>query len=147
MASTSRQWLGRIAVGLVGLLVALQLVPYGRDHTNPPVTQEPAWPSPQVRELAVRACFDCHSNQTQWPWYSNVAPISWLVQHDTFEGRGSLNFSEWNKPQRKRDDAADEVREREMPMPIYLWMHGSARLTDDERTVLADALAKLAAAP
>ena len=68
--------LGTVAVGLV----AIQFVPYGHNHTNPPVTREPIWDSPQTRELAARACFDCHSNQTDWRWFTNVAPISWYVQ-------------------------------------------------------------------
>ncbi len=78
----------------------LQLVPYGRNHTNPPVAAEPAWASAQTRALAVRACFDCHSNETTWPWYSNVAPVSWLIQRDVDEGRRRLNFSEWNTTRR-----------------------------------------------
>ena len=61
--------------------------------TNPPVVSEPKWDSPQTRTLAKRACFDCHSNETVWPWYSNVPPISWLVVSDTVRGRASLNFS------------------------------------------------------
>lgn len=83
-----------IVVGLVALFLLIQLIPYGRQHTNPPVVAEPAWDSPQTRDLAVRACFDCLSNDTVWPWYSNVAPISWLVQRDIDEGRQRLNFSE-----------------------------------------------------
>jgi hypothetical protein len=74
-------------IGAVILLVGIQVIPYGRSHTNPPVTGEPAWDSPKTRELAVRACYDCHSNQTVWPWYSHIAPISWLVQQDVDEGR------------------------------------------------------------
>ena len=77
--------------GLLLLLAAAQLVPYGRDHDNPPVVAEPAWGSPATRELARRACFDCHSNETQWPWYSNIAPLSWLIQRDVDEGRDELN--------------------------------------------------------
>jgi hypothetical protein len=83
-------------VGVVVLFGLIQLVPYGRDHTNPPVVAEPAWDSPQTRALAVRACFDCHSNETVWPWYSNVAPASWLVQRDVDDGRRRLNWSEWS---------------------------------------------------
>ena len=63
---------------LAGLFLAIQFVPYGRDHSNPPVIGEPTWNSPETRALAVRACFDCHSNETVWPWYSNIAPVSWL---------------------------------------------------------------------
>src|SRR5687768_3027163 len=78
------RWLG---VAIVGVLAAVQLVPYGRDHTNPPVRQEPAWDRPQTRALVARACFDCHSNETTWPWYSHIAPVSWLIQRDVVEGR------------------------------------------------------------
>jgi len=76
--------LKKILIGMVlagGIVfIAMQLVPYGHAHTNPPVTGEPKWDSPQTRELAKRACFDCHSNETDWPWYSNIAPVSWLIQ-------------------------------------------------------------------
>ena len=72
------RWLGT-AVAVV--LVAIQLVPYGRDHRNPPVTQEPRWDRPETRALAMRACFDCHSNETVWPWYTYVAPVFFAVPH------------------------------------------------------------------
>jgi hypothetical protein len=129
----------RVLAGLVGLFVVIQLVPVGRDHTNPPVKAEPPWTSPDVRALAVRACFDCHSNETKWPWYSNVAPVSWLVSHHVDEGRDELNFSEWDKPQRHAKDAAEELREGEMPMPPYVLLHAEAKLTDAEKKQLADA--------
>ena len=67
---------------LLGLVVLIQLVPFGRSHTNPPVVKEVAWDSAQTKALVRRACYDCHSNETVWPWYSNVAPVSWLVQRD-----------------------------------------------------------------
>ena len=89
-------WTGLVVLGIFALI---QAVPYGRSHTNPPVTAEAPWDSARTRELAVRACYDCHSNETTWPWYSNVAPMSWLVQRDVDEGRGVLNFSEWDQPQ------------------------------------------------
>jgi hypothetical protein len=82
------------AVGVLVLAVLIQFVPYGRNHTNPAVIMEPTWDSPQTRQLAVRACYDCHSNETAWPWYTNVAPVSWLTQHDVDDGRHKLNFSE-----------------------------------------------------
>ena len=78
-------------VGVLGLLV-IQLIPYGREHSNPAVVSEPPWDSPATRAFAVTACFDCHSNETEWPWYSNIAPMSWLVQRDVDEGRQHLNF-------------------------------------------------------
>src|SRR6187401_216218 len=81
-----------IALTLLIAFGLIQLVPYGRDHSNPPGRQI-AWDSARTEQLMADACMDCHSNQTQWPWYSNVAPISWLVQHDVNEGRGRLNLS------------------------------------------------------
>lgn len=125
--------------GLVGIFVVMQLVPYGRDHTNPPVKAEPQWTSPEVRALAVRACFDCHSNETKWPGYSNVAPVSWLVQHHVDEGRHELNFSEFDRPQKHAKDAEEELREGEMPMGGYVAMHAEAKLTDAEKKQLGDA--------
>lgn len=131
-----RRFVKPILLGLLALAAVIQLVPFGRDHTNPPVTGEPAWDSPATRELAKRTCFDCHSNETEWPWYSNVAPVSWLVQRDVNEGREKLNFSEWDRPQKHADEAAKEVREGEMPMWIYLPTHPEARLTDTEKQQL-----------
>lgn len=129
----------RVLGGVVGLFVLMQLVPYGRDHTNPPVTAEPSWPSPEVRALAARACFDCHSNETKWPWYTNVAPSSWLVAHDVEEGRRELNFSEWDRKQKHAKDAEEELREGEMPPGVYLPLHPEAKLTDAEKKQLGDA--------
>ena len=134
----------RVLVGIAtvtaALFVAIQFVPYGREHTNPPVRQEPAWDSPQTRALVERACFDCHSNQTEWPWYANEAPVSWLVQHDVEEGRGALNFSEFDRPQEEAHEAAEEVEEGNMPMPIFLITHPEARLSDAERAQLVGGL-------
>jgi hypothetical protein len=134
-----RRWVRWAAIAGIAF-VAIQLVPYGRDHANPPVSAEPPWTSPEVRSLAARACFDCHSNETKWPWYSNVAPVSWLVTYDTLEGRRKLNFSEWDRAQREADEAGEAIREGEMPLPIYLPAHPEARLTDAEERVLADGL-------
>jgi mono/diheme cytochrome c family protein len=133
-----------VAVGLVAGFALIQLVPYGRDHTNPPVKAEPTWDSPRTRELAKQACFDCHSNETVWPWYSSVAPVSWLVQRDVDDGRSRLNFSEW--PQSPAGGAeiagetAEVVREGEMPPLQYKPMHSGGRLTDAERQELASGL-------
>ena len=80
-----------IAFGLVASLVVIQLVPYGRDHTNPPGGRQIAWDSPRTHELMTNACMDCHSNLTKWPWYSNVAPTSWLVQSHVDDGRDELD--------------------------------------------------------
>ncbi len=127
--------LGLIAAG--ALLLA-QAVPFGRDHHNPPVAMEPAWDTPATRKLAVRACFDCHSNQTRWPWYSWIAPISWVVTNDVMGGRHRLNFSEWDRPQKDADEAIEAVLEGWMPLAIYPPFHPEAALSDPERTLLAD---------
>jgi hypothetical protein len=134
-----------IIVGLgVALFLLIQLVPYGKDHTNPPVVAEPKWNSPQTRELAKRSCFDCHSNEVVYPWYSNVAPVSWLVQRDVDEGRGRLNFSDWNannpRSARIAREAGETISEGRMPMPIYLIQHPNAKLSDAEKQILIDGL-------
>jgi hypothetical protein len=89
-----------------------------------------------------RACFDCHSNETVWPWYSNIAPVSWLVQRDVNGGRRHLNFSEWEIPQQHAKDVAEQVREGEMPPWFYLPMHPSARLTSTEKQALVEGVGK-----
>ena len=126
----------KLIIGAFALFVLIQLVPYGRDHTNPPVQKEPAWDSPETRALVKRTCFDCHSHETVWPWYSHVAPVSWLVQHDVEDGRHELNFSTWGVKQKHAKDAAEEVEEGEMPIPIYLPTHPEARLSDAEKAAL-----------
>ena len=133
---TRRFWV-RAGLLFVMAFVAIQLVPYGRDHVNPPAGIEPAWDSSETRALAKEACFDCHSNETEWPPYSNVAPVSWLIQHDVSEGRAVLNFSEWQRPQEEAKEAAEEVVEGGMPLRIYQLMHAHARLSAAERERLA----------
>jgi len=125
---------------LAGGFLLLQLIPYSRNHNNPPVNSEPAWDSPQTRELAERACFDCHSNETEWPWYSNIAPISWLVQRDVDEGRHKLNFSEWGSGGGEREEMAKSIY-KDMPPKVFLITHPEALLTDAEKEMLAQGLA------
>ena len=102
--------------------------------------QEPRWDGPETRALAVRACFDCHSNETRWPWYSHVAPASWLVQRDVDEGREALNFSEWQRTYKEAGESSETVNEGEMPLQTYVLMHPSARLSLAERRALAQGL-------
>jgi hypothetical protein len=144
MKLPNRRWWSWAAKGLLLGFLAIQLVPYGRDHTNPPVGSEPVWDSPETRALARKACFDCHSNETAWPFYSHVAPASWLIQHDVTEGRATLNFSEWQRPQDEATEAAEEVSEGKMPPRIYRLMHAHARLSDADRDRLARGLASTA---
>src|SRR5690606_30867239 len=101
MTASLRRLLRKVVMTLaflVGFVGVLQLVPYGQARSNPPVIQEPAWDSPRTRELAKRACFDCHSNETRWPWYARIAPMSWVLQRDVEAGRSVMNFSEWTRP-------------------------------------------------
>jgi hypothetical protein len=139
-AMTWRRILGRVALGMLVVLVALQLVPYGWRHPNPPVTAGVAWPSEQAEELARAACYDCHSNETEWPVYSYVAPMSWLVRYDVERGREELNYSEWDREQEEADDAAETVEDGSMPPRQYTVLHPDARLSDDEERILIDAL-------
>ncbi len=141
-----------VLLGLAGVFVLLQLVPYGRQHTNPPVVSEPPWGSPEARQVAQRACFDCHSNETVWPWYSNIAPISWLIQRDVEEGRAKLNFSEWGVSQGEgewgeAEEGGEGVREIArvvqrgfMPPPYYVLLHPQARLSAQEKQMLIQGL-------
>ncbi len=138
MFNTVARW------GFLGVvaLVLLQAVPYGHDHINPPAGTEPAWNSPQTRDLAVGACFDCHSDQTVWPWYSSVAPVSWLIERDVTSGRRRLNFSQWGAEQRGARDAAETVQRGSMP-PFYYavpLLHPSAQLSSEARQTLAQGL-------
>jgi hypothetical protein len=134
------RWVRRILIGLVILFVVIQLVPYGRDHSNPNVVQDAPWPDARSATLARTSCYDCHSNETDWPVYSNVAPISWLVQRDVDEGRDKLNFSRWDESQAKLDKAADQVERGKMPPANYTRIHSSAKLSDEEQQVLVAAL-------
>lgn len=138
----NRRWLFRAGIGLLAAFLAIQLVPYGRNHSNPPVRSEPQWDSPATRALARQACFDCHSNETEWPAYASIAPASWLIQHDVDEGRAVLNLSEWQRAQEEAAEASEELLEGEMPPPAYRLMHAHARLSPSDRDRLAVGLAK-----
>ena len=120
-------------------VVVIQFVPVARP-SNPPVTSEvPA--SPEVRAILRRGCYDCHSNETAWPWYSKVAPVSWLVARDVREGRAELNFSTWDQYSTKQRakklrESFEEVAEGEMPPWFYMPVHSDAVLSPQERSAL-----------
>jgi len=129
---------------VLGCFVLIQLIPYGHDRVNPAVVKEPVWDNPSTRALAKRACFDCHSNETAWPWYSRVAPVSWLVYNDVQEGRSRINFSDWR-------DATGEQFKRvisggDMPPAQYRLAHPEARLTPAEKEKLIEGLSLTTAA-
>jgi cbb3-type cytochrome oxidase cytochrome c subunit len=132
-----------IIIVLIALFVIIQFIPLGKGHSNPPVVSEPNWDSIQTRELAKVACFDCHSNETIWPWYSNIAPVSWLVYYDVVDGRRRMNFSDWqNIRLLEPGEIASVVNEGEMPPFQYLLIHNSARLSATEKTQLINGLLK-----
>ena len=125
------RWKRALAVVVV-LFAAIQIVPVSR--TNPPVeTMVPA--PPEVHAVLRRACIDCHSNETAWPWYAHVAPASWLVTHDVNSGREHMNFSTWNRlAPNERTEIAQKIREEvargTMPLGIYTPLHPEAVLSD-----------------
>jgi hypothetical protein len=125
--------------GAIFLGGIVQLVPYGWTKTNPRVTAEAPWPDAEAEAIARESCYSCHSNETDWPAYSYVAPMSWLVRRDVDRGREALNFSEWSD-ESEPDDAAEEVEEGSMPPSQYTMIHRGARLTDEEARVLIAAL-------
>ena len=139
----------KVVLGAVGALLVMQLAPYGRNHTNPPVVKEPAWNDPATRALAKRACFNCHSFETVWPDYASIAPASWLVYRDVIEGREHLNFSDWQAGRREGeqpDEMAKEINEGEMPPLVYRLAHPEARLSPAEKMQLIQGLRTTAAA-
>lgn len=127
---------GWIAAGGLAVLLLFQAVPYGRNHTNPPTTGSPAWDSPRTEMLARQACFDCHSNESRWPWYASIAPVSWRIQRHVDEGRQKINFSRFDRPQEEVGEAAEEVAEGNMPPWDYALMHPQARLSGQDRQAL-----------
>ncbi len=131
-------WLKRIGIGLVALLVVLQFVPIER--ANPPERGEAPGP-PEVQALLRRACFDCHSHETKWPWYAQIAPISLLIARDVKNGRKEVNFSLWEKyderrKARKLKEITKEVEKGDMPLFYYLPLHPDAKLSAAEREII-----------
>ena len=122
----------------------LQVLSGRGDRTNPPDGALASFDSPATEALAKRACFDCHSNRTHWPWYSAIAPISWRIQGHVVEGREKLNFTDFAPAIEKVAEAAGEagetVTKKKMPPVDYLLLHPEARLTAAESAALATGL-------
>ena len=137
--------------GLLGagaVLVVAQLVPV--DRSNPPVHGEVAAPA-EVRAILRRACYDCHSNEVQWPWYGRVAPVSWLLERDVREGRKEVNFSvfgEYPEKRRRRKwtEIPEQVQKGEMPPWFYVAVHREARLSESDKAALVEWARESAAA-
>jgi mono/diheme cytochrome c family protein len=131
----------KILGAIVLLMIAVQFIPYGKNHANPPVMAEPEWDSQQTRDLFVRACADCHSNETRWPWYSHIAPLSWLVQYDVEEGREHFNVSMWGVQKKNEgNEAKEEFEEGEMPPWFYVLLHPEAKVSKNERETFSNGL-------
>ncbi len=125
----------KIGYGVFILLILIQFIPV--DRSNPPVTQEIHIPG-NLKPIIKRSCYDCHSNETRWPWYAYIAPVSILITQHVQEGREEANFSEWDKYDLKKkldilEDIEEKVREDKMPLRSYLWVHRDARLTPQEK--------------
>ena len=137
---TKRWWLTALVAAVVVFLL-MQFVPMR--VSNPAVTGEPKWDSPQTRALAVKACFDCHSNESQPLWFEKIAPLSWWITNHVDEGRSALNFSEWTTGGKgETGDMVEAVRNGSMPPSNYYWfgLHQNGKLTAAERQQLADGL-------
>ena len=130
--------------GLLALLLVIQLVPYGRDHTNPPVTKAAVFDA-GTQQIVTETCADCHSNLTRWPWYAGVAPASWFVQSDVDGGRKVLNFSEWDTPQPALSKLVGAISRGQMPPRKYrvLPNHAKARLSQAQKAQLIAGLRRL----
>jgi hypothetical protein len=144
-----RKLLKYSAAILVLVLIVIQFIQ--PDRSNPPVNsastfEAAAKPSPELTSVLRKACYDCHSHETTWPWYSRVAPVSWLVAHDVKEGREHLNFSEWgmygpDMSQLKLKQACSEVKRGEMPLMQYKLIHAEARLSQADVDTICGATA------
>ncbi len=146
-----KKWLKIIAYVILATFAIAQF--FRPERTNPPIDaartmQAQLQVPPHVDALLQRACQDCHTNNTNWPWYSNITPVSWFVADHVTEGRRELNFSEWAKYDAKRADhklegISEVVEERAMPLPSYLPLHSHARLSEEDiRTLSAWAKAE-----
>lgn len=141
----------KIILGLIILLVLIQFIRI--DKTNPPVDTTKDFitltkPSDEIKGILVTSCYDCHSNQTTYPWYSNVAPVSWWLKDHINEGREHLNFSEWGnykekRQQHKLDECIEEVHEGEMPLSSYTITHKGAALSPAQQETLNNWIATL----
>ena len=144
-SSPGRRQAGILASATFSVVVVfglIQLVPYGKSHSNPPVTGEPAWATPETRELMVRACYGCHSNEVVYPAYADIAPISWMVASHVSEGRSEVNYSEFAASRRGFDETIEVILDGSMP-PAYFTrfgLHPEARLTDAEVATLVAGL-------
>ncbi|MFK7900534.1 MAG: heme-binding domain-containing protein [Cyclobacteriaceae bacterium] len=134
----------KIVAAVILLLIAIQFIPV--DKENPRSVAELDFfeintPSNELHVLVKKACYDCHSNQTEYPWYASVAPVSFVVAHHIEEGREHLNFSDWGtyserEQDHKLEECIEEIEEDEMPLKAYTWLHSSANLNSEDKEKL-----------
>jgi hypothetical protein len=134
------QVLKRVLLALAIVFVAIQFVPFGWWHDNPPVVDDAPWPDAAAASVARSSCYACHSNETDWPLYSYVAPMSWLVRNDVESGRDEFNFSDWDRSEGDADKAVEVIQEGSMPPDRYTLAHRDASLSAEEQDVLVSAL-------
>jgi len=135
-----KKYFWKLVAVAIGLFLLIQLIPFGHNRTNPAVVSEPAWSSPEARALVKEHCFQCHSNETNWTWYANIAPGSWLIAYDVIAGRNKFNFSDWNNNPGELDEMVGTIQEGEMP-PIQYWLfHPNSRLNSQQKQDLIDVL-------
>jgi hypothetical protein len=129
-----------IISGAMVIFLLIQLIPFGHNRINPPTVSEPYWSSLQARALVKEYCFQCHSNETNWTWYANIAPGSWLIAYDVIKGRHEFNFSDWSNNPGELDEMMEKIQEGDMP-PIQYWLfHPSSRLNEQQKQELIEAL-------
>lgn len=122
-------------IAIIIIVVGIQFIPVER--SNPPITSEFSAPS-DVKQILKRACYDCHSNETNWVWYTKIAPASFLAASDVHDGRRHLNFSEWNpdKEAKHKDEIWEEIQEEQMPPWQYKIFHSESKLSQEEKNII-----------
>ena len=135
----TRRWRRKALIAAAAIGLGIQLIPVS--HDNQPVVKELVWDSPRTRAFAQRACFDCHSNQVRWPWYSHVAPVSWMITKDVRDAREMLNFSAIT-PDDEFEPVAKRINKGVMPPRKYLAFHAEAGLTEAEKAAFLAGLKK-----
>ncbi len=133
MSRMRKMIMGLFGAGL-GVFVLMVIVGnVAVDHSNPPVTYDRIqWDTPETEALMRHACYDCHSNETVWPWYSFVAPVSFLVSKDVQEGREELNFSTGHG-ELESHELIKQIEKNKMPLPVYLITHPEANLSEQQK--------------
>jgi hypothetical protein len=143
---TNRLPFKKIVIGIVALILIIQF--FRIDKSNPPIKEEMDFikitnTPVKIGTVLRTSCYDCHSNETNYPWYTNMAPFSWWTKHHINEGRAELNFSEWGsynakKADHKLEECVEQIQEGEMPMSSYLMAHKEAELSEEQKQLLMD---------